>query len=135
MTLGIWDKVRHKESLRRAKLFYEQRLDFLIGPVELHGMMDHGEAMTIIDVRHPDDYARGHIPGAINLPEEEWSTYRGLRKDRPNIIYCYSMGCQLATRAAKYFVEHDFPTVELQGGIEEWQGNRLPVEHLETSTV
>jgi rhodanese-related sulfurtransferase len=135
MTFGLWEKLRQKESLHRAKLFFEQRLDYLIGPIELHTLMERDETVNIIDVRHPEDFAIDHIPGAINLPEDEWGTLRGLRKDIPNIVYCYTLVCQLATRAAKYFAEHDYPVVELQGGIEQWKKNNLPVEHREKATV
>ena len=91
-------------------------------------LIKEGERINIIDVRSPDDYSKGHIPGSVNLPEDKWSTFKGLSKDRPNIVYCYSTVCQIATRAAKYFVEHDFPTIQLLGGIEEWKKIDLPVE-------
>jgi rhodanese-related sulfurtransferase len=135
MTFGILEKWRQKETMHKAKAFFEQRLDFLIGPMELHRMIERGENINIIDVRHLEDYETDHIPGAINLPEDAWSTCRGLRKDRPNIVYCYTMVCQLATRAARYFAEHDFPVIELQGGIEQWKKCNLPVEHFERATV
>jgi rhodanese-related sulfurtransferase len=127
-SIRIMDKTKRKDMLRRAKMFFDDRLDYITGPVELNDMIKKGEMMNIIDVRRPEDYSKGHIPGAVNLPEDKWSTFNGLSKDRPNIVYCYSTVCQLSTRAAKYFVEHDFPTILLTGGIEEWKNNELPVE-------
>ncbi len=127
-TLKIMESSRQREMLRRARLFFDDRLDFTRGPVELNDMIKEGEKMNIIDVRRPDDYSKGHIPGAVNLPEDKWSTFKGLSKDRLNVVYCYSTVCQIATRAAKYFVEHDFPTIQLLGGIEEWKKIDLPVE-------
>jgi rhodanese-related sulfurtransferase len=127
-TISIMDKTRRKDMLRRAKMFFDDRLDFIRGPIELNDMIKEGVEMNIIDVRRPDDYSKGHIPGAVNLPEDKWSTFKGLSKDRVNIVYCYSTVCQISTRAAKYFVEHDFPTIQLSGGIEEWKNNELPVE-------
>ena len=91
-------------------------------------MIEQGEKLNIIDVRRPEDYSKGHIPGAVNLPEDQWSTFKGLSKDKPNVVYCYSIVCQLSIRAAKYFAEHDFPTIVLTGGIEEWKRNQLSVE-------
>lgn len=35
----------------------------------------------------------GHIPGAINLPRDRWHTLDGLRKDKTNVLYCYSQVC------------------------------------------
>ena len=127
-SISIMEKTRRKDMLHRAKMFFEDRLDYTRGPVELNEMIKEGEKMNIIDVRRPEDYSKGHIPGAINLPEDKWSTFKGLSKDRPNIVYCYSSVCQLSTKAAKYFVEHEFPTILLTGGIEEWKNNELPVE-------
>ena len=127
-SISIMDKTKRKDMLHRARLFFDERLDYTRGPVELNEMIKRGEKMNIIDVRRPEDYSKGHIPGAMNLPEDKWSTFKGLSKDRPNIVYCYSTVCQLSTRAAKYFVEHEFPTILLIGGIEEWKNNELPVE-------
>ena len=128
MSVEIIRKLRRKEMLREAKVFFEERLDFTRGPAELHSMMEHGVKMNIIDVRRPEDFAKGHIPGAVNLPENKWSTFKGLSKDRPNVVYCYTIVCQLSTRAAKYFAEHDFPVIELTGGFERWKSYQLPME-------
>jgi rhodanese-related sulfurtransferase len=127
-TITIMDKTKRKDMLHRARLFFDDRLDFTRGPVELNEMIKQGEQMNIIDVRRPEDYSKEHIPGAVNLPEEKWSTFKGLSKDRPNVVYCYSEVCQISTRAAKYFVEHEFPIILLAGGIAEWKNNELPVE-------
>jgi len=128
MATEIIEKLRQKKMLHNAKVFFDSRLDFTRGPLELNSMIKRGEKLNIIDVRRPEDYAKERIPGAVNLPEEQWSSFKGLSKDRPNVVYCYTIVCQLATRAAKYFAEHDFPTILLEGGIEEWKKNQMPVE-------
>jgi rhodanese-related sulfurtransferase len=135
MTVGIIEKLREKEMLHKAKSFFDKRLDFIRGPIELNSMIKQGEKLNIIDVRRPEDYAKEHIPGAVNLPQEQWSTFKGLNEDRPNVVYCYTIVCQLATKAAKYFAEHDFPVIELQGGIEYWKKNNLPLEPSEKSDI
>ncbi len=108
-------------STKRALEFFEAKMEFTTGPVELKGMMERDENINIIDVRLPEDYAKGHIPGAINLPKDNWDTSSGLSRDRTNIIYCYSQVCHLAAAAARYFAEHDYPVMELEGGFEEWE--------------
>ena len=133
MSSEIMEKLRRREMLRKAKFFFERRLDFTRGPAELHKMIVQGKEMNIIDVRRPEDFAKEHIPGAMNLPEERWSTFKGLSKDRPNVVYCYTVVCQLATRAAKYFAEHDFPVIELRGGIEQWKKYGYTLESSESS--
>ena len=135
MSVEIIEKLRRREMLHRSKTFFERRLDFIRGPVELNWMIKQGEKLNIIDVRSPEDYTKEHIPGAVNLPQEQWSTFKGLSKDRPNVVYCYTVVCQLATKAARYFAEHDFPVIELQGGIEYWKKNNLPLESSEKSAA
>ncbi|MFQ6036028.1 MAG: rhodanese-like domain-containing protein [Sedimentisphaerales bacterium] len=115
-------------SAQKAVEFFEAKLNFTTGPVELNELLKSDENINIIDVRKSEDYEKGHIPGAISLPEEQWTTFSGLSKDRVNVVYCYSHVCLLAARAAKYFAEHDFPVMELQGGFEAWQQHNLPVE-------
>ena len=135
MSVEIIEKMRRKGMLHQAKVYFEKRLDFTIGPAELNSMIKRGDRLNIIDVCRPEDFAKGHIPGAVNLPEESWSTFRGLSKDRPNIVYCYGIVCQLSTRGSKYFAEHEFPVIELQGGIEYWKKYEYPLETSKEFTV
>jgi len=115
-------------SARKARKYFEAKLDFTTGPVELSDMIKRDENINIIDVRKSDDYAMGHIPRAVNLPEGSWNAFTGLSKDRLNVIYCYSEVCHLAASAAKFFADHDFPVMELEGGYDHWQRYDLPVE-------
>ncbi|MHC4075272.1 MAG: rhodanese-like domain-containing protein [Planctomycetota bacterium] len=114
-------------SAKKAKKYFEDKLNFTTGPVELNQMTERNEAINIIDVRKAEDYAKGHIPGAVNLPRERWSSFAGLTKDRVNIVYCYSEVCHLAAKAAREFAGHDFPVMELEGGFEGWQSHDMPV--------
>ncbi len=113
---------------RKAAEFFEQKLEFTTGPAELLSMIENGEYIDIIDVRSPEDYKKGHIQGAINLPKEQWSSFQGLGKDRTNIIYCYSQQCHLAAKACKLFAENGYPVMELEGGFDVWHRHALPVE-------
>ena len=115
-------------STKRALEFFEARMEFTTGPVELNGMIERDENINIIDVRLPEDYAKGHIPSAFNVPKDSWDTFSGLSREKTNIIYCYSQVCHLAAAAARYFAEHDYPVMELEGGFEEWQRHNLPIE-------
>jgi rhodanese-related sulfurtransferase len=42
-----------------------------VTPEELHDRLESGDSPQIIDIRDPDDFAAGHIPGAINVPMSE----------------------------------------------------------------
>ena len=111
----------------RAKEFFEDKTAFTTGPVELERMMKQG-GVNIVDVRAADDYSKVHIPGAVNLPKERWGSLQGLRKDRVNVLYCYSLVCHLAATAAVQFAAQGFPVMELDGGWRWWKENGFDVE-------
>lgn len=115
-------------SPKKAKKFFEAKIDFTTGPVELKQMIDSNENINIVDVRSSEDFVKGHISGAINLPKQRWNTNTGLKNDRVNIIYCYSEVCHLAAAAAKEFAERGFAVMELEGGFQEWQHYNMPIE-------
>ena len=114
-------------SPKKAKKFFEAKMDFTTGPMELKQMIDSNENINIVDVRLSEDFVKGHIPGAINLPKQKWSTQAGLKNDRVNVVYCYSEVCHLAA-AAKEFAERGFAVMELEGGFEEWQHYNMPID-------
>jgi rhodanese-related sulfurtransferase len=115
------------QNTARAKEFFEAKMAFTTGPVELERMMKAGE-VNIVDVRTAEDYAEGHIPGAINLPKDRWSTLSGLRKDKINVLYCYSLVCHLAATAAVEFSGKGYPVMELDGGWRWWKEDGFDVE-------
>ena len=115
-------------SHKKAKKFFEAKMNFTTGPVELNEMIKNNENINIVDVRSAEDYAKGHIPGAINLPKQRWSTHTDLKTNKTNIVYCYSEVCHLAAAAAKEFAEHGFAVMELEGGFEEWKHHNMPIE-------
>ena len=111
----------------KAKNFFEAKMAFTTGPVELERMMKTKE-VNIVDVRAAEDYAEGHIPGAINLPRDQWNTLNGLRKDKTNVLYCYSIVCHLAAAAAVEFSRKGYPVMELDGGWRWWEDEGFTVE-------
>ncbi len=111
----------------KAKDFFEAKMAFTTGPVELERMMKNKE-VNIVDVRAAEDYAEGHIPGAVNLPKDQWRSLTGLRKDKINVLYCYSQVCHLAATAAVQFAEQGYPIMELDGGWRWWKDDGFDVE-------
>jgi len=112
----------------RAVRYFNAKLEFTTGPAELYSKIESGESINIIDVRKEEDYRKGHIPGAINLPKNRWDSFEGLSRDRTNVVYCYTEQCHLSANACKFFAEHGFPVMELEGGFETWTQHALPVE-------
>src|SRR5690348_16494162 len=102
---------------------------FTTGPVELGRMMQSRDNhISIIDVRAAEDFAKGHIPGAVNVPRERWDNPQGLHKDRTNVVYCYSQVCHLAANACVTFASKGFPVMELEGGFETWKEYDMEVD-------
>lgn len=121
---------------KRAQEYFAARMAFTTGPVELNRWIESKEPVTIIDVRRPEHFAQGHIPGAINLPKEKWAAAPApLSKDRVSVLYCYSHVCHLAAEAALEFAKQGYPVMELEGGFDVWQKNGLPVSKLETAAA
>jgi len=113
----------------RARDYFKAKMEFTTGPVELNHMIEHrNENINIVDVRAAEDYAQGHIPGAVNLPRTDWTTFRGLHRERLNILYCYTQQCHLAATAAVEFAAHGYPVMEMQGGFAAWKQSELPIE-------
>jgi rhodanese-related sulfurtransferase len=119
-------QVLTKDSAK-AKEYFEAKMAFTTGPVELERMMKNNE-VNIVDVRAAEDYAQGHIPGAVNLPKEQWPSLKGLRKDKMNVLYCYSQVCHLAATAAVQFADKGCPVMELDGGWRWWKDDGFEVE-------
>ena len=110
-----------------AQKYFEQKLACTTGPIELSHWIEEKAPVTIVDVRRREDYEKGHIPGAINLPKEQWESARGLAKDKTNVVYCYSQTCHLAAAAAVTFAKKGYSVVELEGGFSTWQKAQLEV--------
>jgi rhodanese-related sulfurtransferase len=112
----------------KAKAFFEDKLSFTTGPVELSHRLKAHENINVIDVRAEEDYRKGHVPGAINLPKEKWQTLEGLSRDKVNLLYCYTQQCHLAATAACEFAVKGYPVMEMEGGFEAWRENDLEIE-------
>ncbi len=111
----------------KAREFFEQKMTFTTGPVELNRMLKD-ENINVIDVRAAEDFAKGHIPSAVNLPKDKWDNAQGLKKDKINVLYCYTQQCHLAANAALELASRGFPVMELEGGFETWKEYELEVE-------
>lgn len=117
---------------QKARAYFENKIAFTTGPAELSHMLE-AESVNVVDVREPEDYEEGHIPGAINLPRDKWENPKGLAKDKTNVIYCYSQQCHLAANACVAFAGKGFPVMELEGGFDTWQGHELEIQTGEDS--
>ena len=99
----------------------------LISPSDYVARFGESQAGFLIDVRTPEEFATGHIPGSINIPVNELaSRLTEVPQDQPVIVYCRS-GNRSAT-AARILVDAGFGPVYDLGGIQTWVSDGLPVE-------
>jgi rhodanese-related sulfurtransferase len=111
-----------------AQQFFSNKMQFTTGPVEVNRRLKEKEEVNVVDVRDAKDFEKSHVPNAQNLPQERWSDVSALRRDRLNIIYCYTQTCHLAASAAMEFARKGFSVMEMEGGFEAWEANDLPVQ-------
>ncbi len=116
------------QSPAKAREFFENKVAFTTGPIELNRMIEQRQNINIVDVRDAEDYAKGHVPGAFNCPKEQWDECSALDKDKTNVLYCYTQTCHLAAMAAAEFAEKGFPVMEMEGGFAAWKQYGLPQE-------
>jgi rhodanese-related sulfurtransferase len=113
----------------KAKAYFENKLAFTTGPVEVDRWIRTDQnTINVVDVREAEDYAKGHIPGAINLPRDRWDSLEGLQKNKTNVVYCYTQTCHLAANACAHFAGKGYPVMELEGGFQVWKENELDIE-------
>jgi rhodanese-related sulfurtransferase len=114
-------------DFQSAAAYFAAKAAATTGPHELSGVLDRKEPVVVIDVRFPSDFAKAHVPGAINLPKGKWQHATGLAKDRLNVLYCYDQTCHLAAEAARELLALGYPVAEMEGGFAAWEAKSLPV--------
>jgi phage shock protein E len=96
----------------------------LMEPAGLHGLMTAGLRVYILDVRQPEEFAQGHIQGAVLMPLDTLSsTYTTLPKKGKLVVYCRSG--RRSAQAVQFLREHGYSNaVSLSGGYTAWTAAR-----------
>ena len=85
--------------------------------------------VTVLDVRPPEEFAAGHVPGAVNVPLAELEAYlQDLDSDHEVVAYCRGPHCVLAFDAVAQLREKGLKARRLEDGFPEWKQAGLPVE-------
>ncbi len=87
------------------------------------------DLITVLDVRPQEEFAAGHVQGAINIPLEELEQH--LQQFDPNqeiVAYCRGPHCILAFDAVEKLRDKGFQARRLENGYPEWKVAGLPVE-------
>lgn len=85
--------------------------------------------VTVLDVRPPEEYAAGHVPGAINIPIDELKKrLKELPKSREVIAYCRGPYCLMSYDAVALLRSKGMKARRLEAGLPEWRQAGLPTE-------
>ena len=101
-----------------------------ISQAELMQRINAHHAQLILDVRSPEEYKEGHIPGAVNIPHDQLVTRLaeiGSHKNKDIVLYCRS-GRRVGIAADILRSAGFNKLLHLDGDMGGWQSNRsLPV--------
>ncbi|MEU5539610.1 metalloregulator ArsR/SmtB family transcription factor [Streptomyces sp. NPDC020362] len=85
--------------------------------------------VVMLDVRPPEEYRAGHIPGAVSIPVEELAhRIDELPEETEIVVYCRGEYCVLAHDAVRLLTDHARRAVRLNDGMLEWRLAELPVD-------
>lgn len=121
---------RHLAEVDRiVRGYFETRDD--MEPVtrqELADRMRDG-LVTVIDVRPPDEFALGHVPGAISVPLGDLpARLAELGKDKEVVAYCRGPWCVMSFEAVAALRSHGYAARRLADGMPEWRAAGMAVE-------
>jgi rhodanese-related sulfurtransferase/DNA-binding transcriptional ArsR family regulator len=117
------------EVERVVRGYFDQR-DSLepVSRVELMERVNAG-LVTVLDVRPEDEFALGHVPGAINIPLGQLEKRLAeIAPDQEIVAYCRGPYCVLSYEAVALLRARGFNAHRLQDGLPEWRAAGLPVE-------
>ena len=87
-------------------------------------MMRDEKDYIILDVRRPDEFAEGHIPGAINVPNEEiGKTEIAELPNKSQLILVYCRSGRRSKEASEKLVKLGYTNIVEFGGILDWKGD------------
>ena len=76
----------------------------------------------LLDVRNPDEYAGGHIPGSVNLPLSEIRTAEDRIPDPDTPLFVYCLSGARSSRAIAELQSMGYTDLHNLGGISKWSG-------------
>ena len=107
-----------------AMAHFESLLAFETDCWDVHEAMQSPEpGFVLLDVRSPELFASGHVPGAVNLPHRRINE-RNLTNYAPEVlyvVYCAGPHCNGADKAAARIAKLNRPVKKMIGGIEGWK--------------
>ena len=106
-----------------ALAHFESSLSFETDCWDVHAALAGERDFVLLDVRSPELYARGHVPGALNIPHARIIGSR-LAEYPPGtlfVVYCAGPHCNGATRGAIRLARLGRPVKIMIGGVTGWR--------------
>ena len=120
---------RNVAEVERVVRSYYSKLDDLepVSRKQLQKMIREG-AVTVLDVRLPDEFVLGHVPGAVNIPLRALKKRLGeIKTDRDVVAYCRGAYCVWSFEAVALLRARGFRVRRLEEGLPEWRAAGLPI--------
>ncbi|WP_083949813.1 rhodanese-like domain-containing protein [Herbidospora yilanensis] len=83
--------------------------------------------VVVVDVRSPESWEQGHVPGAVHIPVSEIPSTT-LPFEQTVVVYCWGPGCNGAQQGGAAFARLGYRVKEMIGGFEYWAREGYPVQ-------
>lgn len=120
-------RVADVERMVRLWLAHRDEME----PVSAQELLERAKKglVVVLDVRPAEEYAAGHLPGAINIPIDELeSRLAKLPKRKEIVAYCRGPYCLMSFDAVEKLRKRGLRARRLENGFPEWRAAGLPVE-------
>jgi rhodanese-related sulfurtransferase len=124
-----------KEMIQEARAQVRE-----LPPKEVAAALERGEVDLVLDVREPEEWSRGHIPGSVNIPRG-WIEIRAdpaspgahqelsRNRDARIVVYCLQAPSARSVLAAQTLLGMGYTNVSgIEGGLLNWREQGLPLE-------
>jgi len=107
-----------------ALAHFAAKFEFETDCADVHAAIEAGTRdFVLVDVRHPDLYASGHLPEAINIPYThiDEATLQAFPPETLFVVYCSGLHCNGSSRGALRLARLGRPVKEMIGGVAGWR--------------
>jgi rhodanese-related sulfurtransferase len=98
-----------------------------VAPAAVDELAQRADAPLLLDVRSPEEFAAGHVPGAVNIPHDQVAS-RVSELDRGRWVLVYCQSGRRAGIAEGVLADAGFDVRQVQGSWARWKAENRPSE-------